>query len=158
MRFFRTFVINVVFFLNALLLFLVFFRSGLDIPAWLRPAGRMHPLLLHLPIGFLLLADLLVIFKSGFKKKSFHNFLNFVLYFTALTAVVSAIMGLFLSTEGGYNESYLSFHLYAGVGVSLLSWLVLALSLYGEKLGHLFLISLGGSTIALLVAGHLGSV
>ena len=158
MKFIRTFIANSVFSLNVLLVFLVIFRAGLDVPVWLQPIGRMHPLLLHVPIGLLILTALLVIFKNGFKKKAFHNFLNFVLYFSALTAALTAIMGLLLSMEGGYDETQLTLHLATGVCVSLLAGWLLWLSLYALKRKTIFNISLTISTIVLLIAGHLGSV
>ena len=158
MKFLRTFIANSVFSLNVLLVFLVIFRDGLDVPVWLQPVGRMHPLLLHLPIGLLILSALLVTFRKGFKKKSFHNFLNFVLYFSALTSALTAIMGLLLSREGGYDETQLNLHLATGVCVSLLSGWLLWLSLYALKKKIVFNISLAISTIVLLASGHLGSV
>jgi hypothetical protein len=118
----------------------------------------MHPLMLHLPIGLLILTGLLVVFRKGFKKKSFQNFLNFVICFSALTASVSAIMGLLLSTEEGYDPTQLNWHLMTGVTVSLLSWWLLWLSQFGQKQKNVFNISLGVTTIVLLVTGHLGSI
>ena len=158
MKVFRTFIINSVFFLNTLLLFLVSFRNDLDVPAWLQALGRMHPLMLHLPIGLLILAGLLVVFRSGFKKKSFQNFLIFVICFSALTASITAIMGLLLSTEEGYDPPQLEWHLITGVVVSILSWWLLWLSQFGQKQKNAFNISLGLTTIVLIVTGHLGSV
>ncbi len=158
MKFLRALIANSVFSLNVLLVFLVIFRNGLDVPTWLQPLGRMHPLLLHLPIGLLLLAALLVVFRSSFKKKPFHNFLNFVLYFSALTAALTAIMGLLLSREGGYDENQLNLHLATGVCVSLLSAWLLGLSLYALKRKIVFHISLVIGIVVLLTAGHLGSV
>src|SRR5882762_2455594 len=158
MKVFRTFIINSVFFLNILLLFLVFFRDQMDVPAWLQSAGRMHPLMLHLPIGLLILAGLLAVFRRGFKKKSFHKFLNFVIYFSSLTAAITAIMGLLLSTEEGYDPLQLQWHLITGVTVSILSWWLLWLSHFGHRQQNVFNISLGFTTIVLLVTGHLGSV
>src|SRR5450432_442490 len=114
MRFFRVFISNSVFVLNILLLFLLLFRSELSILSWLQVVGRMHPLLVHLPIGFLILAATARLFRKGFKKKSFHNFLNFALYLTAFSAAIAAIMGLFLSAEGGYDAHQLQLHLVAG--------------------------------------------
>jgi uncharacterized membrane protein len=158
MKLLRTIIVNSVFTLNILLLFLVLYRFELDIPPWLQSVGRMHPLMLHLPIGLTILAGLLVVFRKGFKKKAFQNFLNFVICFSALTAVVTAMMGLLLSTEEGYDPTQLNWHLITGIALSLLSWWLLWLSQFGQKQKNVFNISLGLTTIVLLVTGHLGSV
>src|SRR5258706_3682459 len=158
MKVFRSFIINSVFFLNILLLFLVFYRYDLEVPAWLQAVGRMHPLMLHLPIGLLILAGLLAVFRRAFKKKSFPKFLNFVIYFSSLTAAITAIMGLLLSVEEGYDPAQIQWHLITGVMVSILSWWLMWLSQFGPGQKNVFNISLGFTTIVLLVTGHLGSV
>ena len=72
------------------------------LPAWLQPVGRMHPMLLHLPIGLLVIVGLLWLFKREFAGESFTKLMKFVLGITALSAAVAALMGFFLSREEGY--------------------------------------------------------
>jgi hypothetical protein len=43
-----------------LIVVILLFENRVEVPAWLQALGRAHPLLLHLPIGFLLLAAILV--------------------------------------------------------------------------------------------------
>src|SRR5260221_2290618 len=105
MKFLRTIIVNSVFTLNILLLFLVLYRFELDIPPWLQSVGRMHPLMLHLPIGLTILAGLLVVFRKGFKKKAFQNFLSFVICFSALTAVMTDMMRVLHSSELRYEPT-----------------------------------------------------
>ena len=87
--------------------------------------GRFHPLAVHLPIGFLLFAGILFVlslFKSyGFLLKA----LPIVLLLGAISAIVSVVLGWFLSDEGGYPESTLFWHQWIGISVaviSILSW------------------------------------
>lgn len=158
MKFFKSIVINSVFALTTFLLFILVFRDSVDIPPWLQVFGRMHPMVLHLPIGFLILVVLLVLFRSGFKRKSFQNLLNFVLYLSALAAVVTALMGIILSEEGGYEQGPLNLHLASGIAVSILSTVLLLLSLFLEDEKKVFNFVLGLTFIILILAGHFGSV
>jgi len=50
------FILNIVFFLQALLLFLFLFEDRLSLPVWLQVGGRLHPAIMHLPIGGLIFA------------------------------------------------------------------------------------------------------
>lgn len=88
--------------------------------------GRFHPLAVHLPIGFLLLAGILFVL-SLLKSYSFLlRALPIVLLVGAISAVVSVVLGLFLSDEGGYPESTLFWHQWIGISVaiiSILSWI-----------------------------------
>lgn len=87
--------------------------------------GRFHPLAVHLPIGFLLLAGILFVL-SLFKSYGFLiRALPIILFLGAISAVVSVVLGWFLSEEGGYPESTLFWHQWIGISVaviSILSW------------------------------------
>ncbi len=88
--------------------------------------GRFHPLAVHFPIGFLFLAVILFIL-SFFKKYTFLvKSLPVILFFGAVSTVVSAVMGWFLSTEGGYDEHTLVWHKWTGISaavITIASWL-----------------------------------
>ncbi len=91
--------------------------------------GRFHPLVVHLPIGFLLLAG--VFFGLSFIKKfSFlTKVLPIVLFFGALSAILAVVLGLFLANEGGYDAVTLGWHQWMGISVAVicvmgLFWLV----------------------------------
>ncbi len=88
--------------------------------------GRFHPLVVHLPIGFLLLAAILYAL-SFFKAYSFLlRALPIILLLGGISSVVAAVLGWILSTEGGYEESTLAWHQWMGISVSiisLMSWL-----------------------------------
>ncbi len=91
--------------------------------------GRFHPLLVHLPIGFLLLAAILFSL-SLFKRYTFLlGALPIVLLLGAISSIAAAVLGLLLSTEGGYPESTLAWHQWMGISVtaiSIASWLWLS--------------------------------
>ncbi len=118
--------------------------------------GRFHPIVVHLPIGFLLLGILLEYLtrKSGLelgKAKSW------IFLAGALAAVLAAGLGWMLASDGGYGENTLFWHRWLGIGVAVVAvllWLVstgrFTLSSTIYKLSLLVLIGL------LVVTGHLG--
>lgn len=139
---------------NILLIFFILFQDRIVFPSWLQSFGRMHPLLLHLPIGAVVIALLVLLFRKEFKDESFARINVLVLSFAAITSVLSAIMGFALSKEGGYDESVLTYHLISGTAVSLLTWLLLIIDSQNKRLYKPLLLV---SFVALVVAGHFGA-
>src|ERR1700735_4396518 len=99
--------------INCLLCFLVLFESRLVVPPWLQVAGRMHPLVIHFPIVLLIL-----FIAQRFLLRQQDNTL---LLLTALTAAITATMGLLLSREPGYDADALSTHKWSGIFLSFLT-------------------------------------
>ena len=144
---------NFVFFVTCLLAILLFFEDYVSIPVWLQPFGRMHPLLLHFPVVLIVLLVLLNVFRKELDPKSFDKTHKFLLYLTAFTTTLSAVMGFFLSKEPGYDSELMVLHKWIGVAVSFFVY-GLVLSLNSRRT---YKILLGGSFVALVFAGHLGA-
>lgn len=117
--------------------------------------GKFHPLLIHLPIGFLLASfglELLFL-KNGneIARKSIH----FLLGLGAAAAILSAIIGYMLSLNGGYDNQLLTIHQWSGISVA-----VIALTFYVIKNNiqqKTVLWSGWGSILILItVTGHYG--
>ncbi|MEP6750464.1 MAG: DUF2231 domain-containing protein, partial [Bacteroidota bacterium] len=93
----------------------------LDIPGFL---GHLHPLVVHLPIGFLLLAmmfDLLSYFsKYAYLKEA----VSFTLFASFIAAVTSCIFGYLLSLSGDYNDVVLGNHKFAGIILTIITSLL----------------------------------
>jgi len=104
--------------LNSLLLFLALFGSNMHPPAWLQVLGRMHPMVLHFPIVMACIALLL----EWSKEKTLEVWKDHWLAGTAFSAALTALAGLFLSKEGGYDDSALNWHQWTGIGVSAGAW------------------------------------
>ncbi len=83
--------------------------------------GRFHPLIVHLPIGFLLLT--VILFAISFLKN--YSFLlralPVILLLGAVSSIAAAILGWLLSNEGGYQESTLQWHQWMGVSVAVIA-------------------------------------
>jgi uncharacterized membrane protein len=145
---------NATFAIVVLFSFLLLFEERLELPAWLQAFGRMHPLLLHLPIGLLLLVALLVFTRKHFENPSFDRLLSFLLHLAVLTASLATLMGLFLSREGGYDEQDLLVHKWLGVATCYVG---VALLIVQKKQG-IFKATLVVSVVVLILTGHYGAV
>ena len=103
------------------LFFLVVFQNILEIPAWLAVAGRMHPMFLHFPIVLLLLSFFTVWIPGG--KSDTDSWLNILRLAAALSAVITAIMGMLLSLEDDSSGDGLNLHKWGGIVVAILGYL-----------------------------------
>jgi len=144
--------------LNVLLLFLLVFDSRVVVPAWLQVAGRMHPLILHFPIVLILAyAFLLLVMPASLKKQDGYVIaLDALLIAAAVGAALTALMGILLSREAGYDAEALAWHKYTGAATS---FVLFGLYAYNKKLQQHLVISklfVAGSAGILLWAGHLG--
>src|SRR5262245_682739 len=83
--------------------------------------GRLHPLLLHLPIGLLLGA--LVLELSASRGKVGRGALGFYLRLAAFTAALTATAGWILSHEDGYGTETVARHERLGLAVTGLALL-----------------------------------
>lgn len=81
--------------------------------------GRFHPLVVHLPIGILLLAFLFEGISQFKKYRKLKTAVQPSLLIGALAAVISAVTGYLLSLEGGYERSALNIHQYLGIATAI---------------------------------------
>ena len=157
MKLFQRILSNLSFFIIVMLLFLLFFQNKVSLPPSLQAVGRMHPLLLHLPIGLLVISFIVWLGKKNIDAGSFQKIFILVLQVTAFTAALTALMGFFLSREGGYDETILLRHKVLGIITAILSYtLLLVYRSFPEKnfvFGTIITMSLG----VMIVGSHFGS-
>jgi uncharacterized membrane protein len=92
-------------------------------------AGRFHPLLVHFPIGILVLAFIFECFSIRERYKSLKGAVQPALFWGTLFAIASAISGFFLRKEGGYDESLAELHQNAGIATAVASFIVYVIRL-----------------------------
>jgi mono/diheme cytochrome c family protein/uncharacterized membrane protein len=95
--------------------------------------GSFHPVLVHLPIGILLIALLLEWLCRKEKYASQRPAIPTIFFTGAFTAILSCISGYFLSLGGEYDEDTLDRHKWMGIAVALVASVA-----YGIKKGYLF--------------------
>ncbi len=89
--------------------------------SWTSFSGRMHPVLVHLPIGILIAAIILLLLSQRPRWQRFQTAVPILLLLAFLSAVTSCITGYFLSKDGGYAENLLDTHFYLGISVAVSS-------------------------------------
>jgi uncharacterized membrane protein len=80
--------------------------------------GRMHPLLVHLPIGFLTLLVVVEVTSRIKRFKGATQAREVILIVTILSAIASVTCGLMLSSAGGYDPSLLFWHKWMGISLT----------------------------------------
>lgn len=115
--------------------------------------GRMHPVLVHLPIGILMLVCLYYIFTGKEKRQSQYSFISVALLFGMLTAIAACISGLLLANSGDYDTTAVSRHQWMGIAVAVVAvicYIMHRLQTAYIKAGMTVLV------LATTIAGHLG--
>ncbi|WP_282165884.1 DUF2231 domain-containing protein [Cellulophaga baltica] len=89
--------------------------------------GRFHPLVVHLPIGFLFFAFVLEVFSRWKKNPVLTSGIPLALFLGALSGTVACILGYMLSLSGDYEESALDTHFWFGIAttaIAFVAWLI----------------------------------
>ena len=86
--------------------------------------GRLHPLVVHLPIGFLLLAGVFdaMSYRSGYAHLK--PAVSFTLLAGFVAAVLACLFGYLLSRTGDYDPAILNLHMISGIVLAVFSGLL----------------------------------
>ncbi len=118
--------------------------------------GHLHPVFVHLPIGFLVIAYVIqYLFRSNAEKS---RLIDFVLVAGILSSLLAALLGWMLSLSGGYEENLLDWHRYTAIAVCIVSIALLAYRKYKKEEYRTPYYHAGFHLmmLALLLAGHFG--
>ncbi|MEO8174726.1 MAG: c-type cytochrome domain-containing protein [Sediminibacterium sp.] len=116
--------------------------------------GRFHPVLVHLPIGFLLLALILQWLSRKEKYMAILPAIRVSFLLGMLSAVLSCLSGWSLSLGGEYDESTLDLHKWLGISVAAFS---LIGYVFSSKPNSVLKNILSITTVVLIIiTGHLG--
>ncbi|NBA74611.1 ribonuclease inhibitor [Emticicia sp. ODNR4P] len=125
---------------------------------WAMFLGHFHPLVVHLPIGMLIMAAILEWLSRKKNLQTLQPAIAPILLTGSLTAVLSCIFGYLLSSSGEYNEDTLFWHQWMGIAVAAVSLLAWYLKGYGRSsvMNKGYLSTLFTMLILLTITGHLG--
>jgi len=153
----RQITLNLLYFLNVLLIFLLLVEDKVQVPVFLQVTGRMHPLVLHFPLVLLFVGILLEVLtrQKNFQHPAAEKITSYIFYLFAISAALTALFGFFLYKEGSYLGDEINQHKWTGTIVSILA--VLIIWLKEKPFVKYYYTVLGVSSIILIVAGHLGS-
>jgi uncharacterized membrane protein len=120
--------------------------------------GRVHPLIVHLPIGFIVLAVVfeLIAWKN---KVDLHLAVAYGLLLGAISGVIASTLGLLLATGGGYNESTLAIHQWTGISTTLIALAAYYLKRKQNEIQwarKVYTFVMAFTLLLLSVAGHYG--
>ncbi len=89
---------------------------------WLAFLGRFHPLLVHLPIGILIIACIFDWLSFTEKFRSLKEAVQISLLLGAMAAFFSCTTGYLLSLSGEYDSNTVGFHQWLGVVTTIISF------------------------------------
>lgn len=121
---------------------------------WALFIGRLHPVLVHLPIGLILLLVAMEIAARSSRFREANANAGFVLAVAVPLAGVTLVCGLLLSQTGGYDQALLRWHKWTGIITALACGL--AALLYWLGWTKPYRVCLFVTAAVLLVSGHFG--
>jgi len=111
--------------------------------------GHLHPVIVHMPIGILLLGVFLMLFQ-GQNATKFDSVISLALLLGSIGATVACITGWLLAQSGAYDELILQKHQWIGIATACIGWSVYFLKKYKKILATLLF-------VFLIFTGHFGS-
>ena len=120
--------------------------------------GRFHPLVVHLPIGFLLMAGLMHMVSTLYPKRfsSLDAGISFVLFWGALSSIGAIVIGFLLSLNGSYDPDTLFWHMWGGIALTVLSFVLWYVKEAKPKNKKSFSLLMLLVFILVAITGHLG--
>ena len=117
--------------------------------------GRFHPMLVHLPIGGLVLLGVLELLAKFPRLKDAAQCNRLILALTLAASVAAASFGWMLSQAGDFDPQLLQWHEWAGFAVAGTCAVTFLLNWLGRL--RAYRLSLLATLAVLVVAGHLGA-
>lgn len=110
--------------------------------------GHLHPIIVHLPIGILIFAYVMMILQQ-FRKVDMNAAIDLALLLGTISSVMACIAGWFLSQSGDYETEAIFKHQWTGISTAILG----VLAYFLKK--HRWILATT-TIICLTIAGHFG--
>jgi len=117
--------------------------------------GHFHVALIHLPIGILLIALLLLWLRKNEKYNISHQVIKTILLIGVLSALLSCITGYILSTTDKYEKPLVDWHMWMGIGVAIVS-MFLYMKVARNEFDILYKLLAISTLLLIIITGHLG--
>jgi uncharacterized membrane protein/mono/diheme cytochrome c family protein len=128
----------------------------LDLNDWFILLGRTHPLIVHLPIGIVVMAFVLEVLALFKRFKSITPTILILWIAGALTATVACVAGYVLSLEGAHEENLLIVHQWFGIALAVVTIVIVLIKIYFSESTGLLRVCYVLSIMLLSVTGHFG--
>ncbi len=110
--------------------------------------GHLHPLIVHLPIGILIFAYIMMILQQ-FRKIDMNAAIDLALLLGTISSIIACIAGWFLAQSGDYETEAIFKHQWTGISTAILGVLAYFLK------NHRWILATA-TIICLTIAGHFG--
>jgi uncharacterized membrane protein/mono/diheme cytochrome c family protein len=117
--------------------------------------GRFHPVLVHLPIGILLIGLMLQLLSVKEQYKISNEVIKIVLLCGTVTAILSCLTGYMLSLSGDYEGPLVTWHMWMGLTVAFAS-IVLCIRILKKQYGIIHKTTSLSLLMLIIITGHLG--
>ncbi len=118
--------------------------------------ARLHPLLVHFPVGLLCIALLLEIIDWKNKNNKLKPAIHILVIVGSVSAVLAVTFGLMLAKQEEYGGEGLEIHRWSGIATMTIS--LMALYFLNKNKVYLFRSLLFLSAVGVSVAGHYGAM
>ena len=125
-------------------------------------SGHLHPLIVHLPIGFILLGAIFDILSYSKKYRNLKPAVSTALLLGFISAVLACIFGYVLSLSGDYDKDILKSHKFSGIILAVIAGILFFITPDNVKKpvlipGKLFSVIMVGVVVLMSYSGHLGA-
>ena len=115
--------------------------------------GNLHPVLVHLPIGILLLAGLFQLLALKPKYAGLHTATSIALFWGMIAAFASCISGYLLSQSGDYDEELADTHKWSAFATAFVSIIAYLFNRWENVFAKWTILLM---VIGIIITGHLG--
>ena len=124
--------------------------------------GRLHPMMVHFPIGLIVAALVLEILTLGGKRQNLRDGIYWMLLIGTLTAFLSVIFGLILHNVENQSGEWVEYHEWGGILTAMISGLALFFYQKFQRKNsasdlRFYRVALGAAVVILTITGHLGA-
>jgi hypothetical protein len=117
--------------------------------------GHFHVALIHLPIGILLIALLLLWLRKNPKYNISYQVIKIILLIGVLSALLSCITGYLLSTTDNYEKPLVEWHMWMGISLAIVS-MFLYMKVARSEFDIVYKILAFSVLVLIFITGHLG--